>query len=42
MLCRQGSIASPTEEIPLGNADKMKSPRFAQMHCIYRGDKPQA
>ncbi len=25
-----------------GNADKMKSPRFAQMHCIYRGDKPEA
>ena len=26
----------------LGNADKMKSPRFAQMRCIYRGDKPEA
>ena len=25
-----------------GNADKMKSPRFAQMRCIYRGDKPEA
>ena len=26
----------------LGNTDKMKSPRFAQMCCIYRGDKPEA
>ena len=26
----------------IGSADKMRSPRFAQMHCIYRGDKPQA
>ncbi|EEX78187.1 hypothetical protein SELSPUOL_00371 [Selenomonas sputigena ATCC 35185] len=25
-------------ESTLGNADKMKSPRFAQMRCIYRGD----
>ena len=25
-----------------GNADKMKLPRFAQMRCAYRGDKPQA
>ena len=25
-----------------GSADKMRSPRFAQMRCIYRGDKPQA
>ncbi len=25
-----------------GNTDKMKSPRFVQMRCIYRGDKPDA
>ena len=25
-----------------GNTDKMKLPRFAQMRCAYRGDKPQA
>ena len=30
------------KSIVIGITDKMKSPRFAQMRCIYRGDKPEA
>ena len=40
----QHDIAATVEDIYgfKGNADKMKSPRFAQMHWSYRGDKPEA
>ena len=36
---------APSQGIRLsdsGSTDKMKSPGFAQIRCIYRGDKPEA